>query len=143
MIGNCSINHSIQLHHCRRLHRHHLLQYLKDHPAVVRIVVTTSTNTSVTVTHAPLKYNKKNVFNFEVDDGPMLAYNFLSFFCGGTDSFGVKHPGLYMGDGTGDSVHYTMAIANNSRNSFNNDELHTGNYWWMLSKATGCKHGQA
>jgi hypothetical protein len=84
------------------------------------------TPSSVTVTRAPLRYDKDFAYSFTLDDGKIDGYTHaLPLLEGGTiSSMGKTYPGLYFTDGCGNRISFKGGLAWNSYSTTLQD-IHT------------------
>lgn len=85
----------------------------------VSIIVTFDSIPTVTVTKAPLKYNKHFALSFHIEDGGKDIYTHAFKYLNGGTIDNVTYPGLFYTDGCGNDVPFKMST---SLFSFNNDQ---------------------
>ncbi|HEY0980031.1 MAG TPA: hypothetical protein VGE18_01335 [Candidatus Paceibacterota bacterium] len=86
------------------------LEWRNAHTVTVRVQITGASSASSAF--APIKYNKKLLWNWEVDDNPEHVYTTqLPYLHGGTTGQGHVFPGLTYTDGCGNIKKFDMSIA--------------------------------
>lgn len=94
---------------------------------VSSVVITFESAPTVTVSKAPLKYNKDFALSYHLEDGNKDVYTHAFKYLNGGSIDGTTYPGLYFTDGCGNNVPFKMSTSLFSFNDTQTSDLHDPN----------------